>query len=367
MFIEKIELNNFRNYIHLDMEFHKKVNILLGKNAQGKTNLIEAIYLSSIGKSFRTSKDAEMIKFDADYAKVKIVSIKNDESTQLEITIKKEGKEVKKEGHKLSKTAEMLDHVYVVVFSPEDLRIVKDEPEKRRKFIDRELCQLKPVYYDDLLVYKKTLHQRNALLKEKNVNDEMMDVWDEALCEAGTKIIMRRDEFIKKMNIISREIHREITNHKENFEIIYDANIGYRENRENLKEIYRKKMEGARKNDLYRGTTSMGPHRDDLKLLINGIDSRNYGSQGQQRTAALSLKLAEIKLIEEEKNEKPILILDDVLSELDSTRQKYLIHALQDLQIFITTTEISDFLEKSLIEKEIFVVSDGRIEIKAHI
>lgn len=363
MFIKKIEFNNFRNYIHLDMNFHKKVNILLGKNAQGKTNLVEAIYLSAIGKSFRTNKDQEMIGFNREYAKVKISAEKQEEILEMEIVIKKEGKEVKKEGYKLTKTAEMLDNIYVVVFSPEDLRIVKDEPEKRRKFIDRELCQLKPIYYRNLAAYKKILQQRNALLKEKNIKEDLLDVWDDSLCEMGVKIIWQRSEFIKKINKISKEIHKEITNGKENLEIIYEASIVYEENLETQKNIYLNQLKKSRKNDIYKGNTSWGPHKDDLKIMINGIDIRNYGSQGQQRTAALALKLAEVKLIEEEKMEKPILLLDDVLSELDYSRQKYLINSLQDLQIFITTTEISDFLEKSLQEKTIFKVEEGKVEI----
>jgi len=362
MYIKKIELNNFRNYIHLDMDFHKKVNILLGKNAQGKTNLIEAIYITSIGKSFRTSKDNEMIGFNEEFARVKILTEKNEEPLELELLIKKEGKEVKKEGYKLLKNSEMLDNIYIVVFSPEDLRIVKDEPEKRRKFIDRELCQLKPIYYNNLSRYKKILQQRNALLKEKNIKEDNLKVWDISLCDVGSKIIKQRKEFIDKLNIISKEIHKEITNNKEILEIIYEANIEYMENVEEQKEIFLKNLEKNKKNDIYKGNTSVGPHKDDLKLLVNGIDIRNYGSQGQQRTAALALKLAEVKLVEEEKREKPILLLDDVLSELDSTRQKYLISFLKDVQIFITTTEISEFLEKSLPEKNIYIVKDGIVK-----
>lgn len=363
MFIKNIQLNNFRNYIHLDMDFHKKVNILLGKNAQGKTNLIEAIYMNSIGKSFRTNKDSEMIRFGSEYAKIKLHSIKDEEDVTLEITIKNEGKEVKKEGYKCVKISEMLDTVYVVVFSPEDLRIVKDEPEKRRRFVDRELSQLKPVYYDELSRYKKILLQRNSLLKEKIVPDDLLDVWDASIIEAGTKIIVRRKEFIDKLNRISSEIHHEITNGKEKLEVFYEENVDFFTDTKELKEKYKQKMEKCRKQDIYKGTTGAGPHKDDLKLLVNGVDIRSYGSQGQQRTAALSLKLAEIKLIEEEKGEKPILLLDDVLSELDASRQKYLIQSLRDVQIFITTTEISDFLEKSLPEKTIFHVSEGCIEI----
>ncbi|MBK5245693.1 MAG: DNA replication/repair protein RecF [Peptostreptococcaceae bacterium] len=361
MFIKKIELNNFRNYIHLDMDFHKKVNILLGKNAQGKTNLVEAIYFTSIGKSFRTNKDNEMIGFDGEFARVKIIAEKNEEPLELELLIKKEGKEVKKEGYKLSKTSEMLDNIYIVVFSPEDLRIVKDEPEKRRKFIDRELCQLKPVYYNNLSRYKKILQQRNALLKGKEIKEDILKVWDISICEVGSEIIRQRREFIEKINIISKEIHKEITNNKEILDIIYESNIEYVENIEKQKDFYLKKLEKNWKNDIYKGNTSVGPHKDDLKLIVNGIDIRNYGSQGQQRTAALSLKLAEVKLIEEEKREKPILLLDDVLSELDSTRQKYLINSLKDLQIFITTTEISKFLEESLSEKNIYIVKEGNV------
>jgi DNA replication and repair protein RecF len=367
MYVKNIELDYFRNYIHLTMDFHEKVNILLGPNAQGKTNLMEAIYLSSFGKSFRTSRDGELIGFSSDQARIRIGLVKEEEDFTIEINLRQEGKEIKKEGRKLLKMAEMLDHVYVVVFSPEDLRIVKDEPEKRRKFIDRELSQLKPVYYDDITQYKKSLMQRNALLKEREVKQDLMDIWDEALIQRGIRIIRKRKEFIDKLNKISKRIHENITEGKERLEILYDGDVPWIEKEEELRESYQAILKKNREKDRFRGTTTRGPHKDDLQVLVNDRDIRHYGSQGQQRTAALSLKLAEIRLIEEEKGESPILLLDDVLSELDGGRQKFLIQSLQDLQIFITATEISPELSLSLPEKRVYHVLEGTVKKEEYI
>ena len=367
MYVKTIELDHFRNYIHLTMDFHEKVNILLGPNAQGKTNLMEAIYMSSFGKSFRTSRDGELIGFTNDQARIKIGLVKEEEEFMMEINLRQEGKEIKKQGRKLLKLADMLDHVYVVVFSPEDLRIVKDEPEKRRKFVDRELSLLKPVYYDDITQYKKSLMQRNALLKEKDVKKELLDIWDEALIKWGCRIIRKRREFIKKLSGISSTIHKNITEGKENLEIRYDSDIPWFEDEYELFETYHAIMKKNRTKDIFRGTSTRGPHKDDLQVLVNDLDIRHYGSQGQQRTAALSLKLAEIRLIEEEKGESPILLLDDVLSELDSQRQKFLIQTLRDLQIFITATEISPELSSSLPEKSIYRVLEGNVKKEEYI
>jgi DNA replication and repair protein RecF len=358
MYIKEINLKDFRNYENLQVQFHNKVNIFLGHNAQGKTNLLESIYIISMGKSFRTGKDREMVRFGSEFFRVKATAVKEEELV-VEIAVTKEGKKgVKIDGLKAKKMSELLENVYIVVFSPEDLRIVKDEPEKRRKFIDRELCQIKPSYYSNLNHYKKVLAQRNAYLKEYNVDDNILDIWDMQLAEYGSKIIEARTDFIKKLNVISGIIHKDITNRKEELEVIYEPDIEFSKN---LKEIFFMKMKLNRKNDIRRRTTTIGPHKDDLKLLSNGIDIRNFGSQGQQRTAALSLKLSEIKLIEEETGENPVLLLDDVLSELDRERQNYLINSLSDIQVFITTTEISEEVEKCLGNIKYFDIENGKI------
>ena len=358
MYIKEISLKDFRNYESLDVQFHNKVNIFLGQNAQGKTNLLESIYITSMGKSFRTGKDRDMVRFGSEFFRVKATAVKDDDLV-VEIAVTKEGKKgVKIDGVKAKKMADLLENVYIVIFSPEDLRIVKDEPEKRRKFIDRELCQIKPSYYNNLNHYKKVLAQRNAYLKEYDIDDGILDIWDMQLAEYGSKIIEYRTEFIKKLNNISSKIHKDITNKKEELEVIYEPDIEYTKN---LKEVFFMKMKINRKNDIRRRTTTIGPHKDDLKLLSNGIDIRNFGSQGQQRTAALSLKLSEIKLIEEETGESPILLLDDVLSELDKERQNYLINSLSGIQVFITTTELSEEVEKSLGNIKYFDIESGSI------
>ena len=250
----------------------------------------------------------------------------------------------------------------MVVFSPEDLKIVKDEPDKRRRFIDRELCQLKPVYYRNLGRYKKILQQRNCLLKQQETREDMIAVWDESLAEYGARIIQERKCFIEKLNQISREISSSITNGKEMLELSYEAGAEYKEGYEAQKEYLKKILCKNLKNDMLRRSTSAGPHKDDLKICLEGIDIRHFGSQGQQRTAALSLKLAEIRLIREETGESPILLLDDVLSELDSERQNFLINSLDEVQLFITTTELGEEVRKQLPEGYTFFVEKGRVQ-----
>lgn len=366
MYIKKLYINNFRNYNNIDINFHKKVNIIIGNNAQGKTNLLEAIYLTSIGKSFRTTKDTDMIMFDKESTTIKTEIIKEDSELNIDISLfNRQKKIIKINGSKLKKNTDILDHVYIVVFSPEDLKIVKEGPEKRRNFINRELCQIKPLYYHNFYKYSKILLQRNAFLKKFNIekyDSNMLHVWNKELIDYGIKIIKERKKFIIKINKISSNIHRNITNGKEKIEIKYENNI-YKENEDFLnKEIYLKKLQDNLKIDFLRGNTNIGPHKDDISIKINNKDVRHYGSQGQQRTASLSLKLAEIKLIEEETKEIPILLLDDVLSELDAQRQKFLINSLKDIQIFLTTTEISDFIEKNLPENSIIKIVNGKIE-----
>lgn len=364
MYLSKVELKNFRNYQQEAVEFHSKVNIITGKNAQGKTNLLESLYIMSLGKSFRTSKDTEMIGFDKEFCRAKSTSVKDGRELEIEITISKEGKTVKINGMKTSKNIDLLENVYMVVFSPEDLKIVKDEPEKRRKFVDRELCQLKPMYYRNLGRYKKILQQRNSLLKQQEVREDMIAVWDEGLAEYGAKIIQERNSFIKKLSGISRGISTAITNGKEALEIIYEANAACQSNYEEQKEYLKKMLNKSLKNDIFRRNTSVGPHKDDIKLCVDGIDIRHFGSQGQQRTAALSLKLAEIQLIKDETKISPILLLDDVLSELDGERQNFLINSLDEVQLFITTAELNDEVRSKLPEGKTFIVEGGRVRVQ---
>lgn len=361
MYFIDIMLQDFRNYTRAKVDLHPKVNIITGSNAQGKTNLLEALYMMSMGKSFRTVKDHELIGFGKQFTRIKSTSFKDDRQIVVEILLEEGQKTVKIDGIKTTKASDILENIYIVIFSPEDLGIVKGEPEKRRKFINRELCQLKPIYYSNLARYKKILLQRNHLLKQDTINQELLSVWNQEFSAAGARIIKEREVFVKKLDRISREIHKKITEDKEILTINYESNVACRETLAEQTEEFLVKLERNAKNDLFRRTSTVGPHKDDLKIMIDGIDIRTFGSQGQQRTAALSLKLAEIEIIKEETGEMPILLLDDVLSELDFSRQKFLISALSEVQLFITTTEISDYIRETLSDNFIFVVEDGKI------
>lgn len=362
MYIREIELKNFRNYTEEKVSFSKNVNIFLGRNAQGKTNMLEGIYLNAIGKSFKNIKDRELIKFGEEYCRVKTVFESEGEERTTEILISRDGKKgIKADGVKIARTSELLERMYIIIFSPEDLKIVKDEPEKRRKFIDRELCQIRAGYLSDLNNYRHILKQRNTYLKGENIDIDLLDIWDRQLAEYGSRIIRRRKEFIEKTDEISREIHRSITGNTEEINIKYEPNVYFEEDDENrFYDLLIKHHE----DDIRNRTTSRGPHRDDFSIYTGKINLRKFGSQGQQRTAALSLKLSEIRIIEEEKGEKPILLLDDVLSELDNERQMYLLNSLGDNQMFITTTDIIGKVARNLPEGKIFKISGGEVEIE---
>ena len=368
MYIKDIELINFRNYDELKTGFHQNVNLILGNNAQGKTNLLEGNYLTSIGRSFRTNRDSDLVHFQKDMARIKVNAEKSYFDTSVEITIKKDAKKsIKKDGTIIKKTSELLENILIVIFSPEDLKIVKDEPEKRRKFIDRELCQIQPLYYDSLSNYKKTLVQRNTYLKEESVDNSILDLWDVQLTKYGARIINIRDQFIKKISDYSGKIHSSITNEKESLFIEYNPNINLMENLAEQEGYFYDEIKKAFKNDLKQRTTTRGPHKDDISFYVNGVNMRSFGSQGQQRTCALSLKLAELNLIKEETEEDAILLLDDVMSELDFERQKYLIKTLKKNQLFITTTDIDKNLMNSFPDAKIIYIHQGKIkEIKSY-
>ena len=365
MYIKNIELTNFRNYDELKVDFNKNVNLILGNNAQGKTNLLESIYLTSIGRSFRTNKDSDLVKFDQVLARVRADAVKEVYDTSVEVIIKKDTKKaIKKDGIPVKKTSELLENILIVIFSPEDLKIVKDEPEKRRKFIDRELCQIKPLYYESLQNYKKTLLQRNMYLKESHIDQSIMDLWDVQLAKYGSRIINMREKFIKKISDFSGKIHGSITNSKESMFLEYNPNIEFYQHLEDQEGFFYDELKNSFQNDLRQRTTTKGPHKDDISFFVNGINMRNFGSQGQQRTCALSLKLAELNLIKEETGEDAILLLDDVMSELDIERQEYLIKTLKENQLFITTTDIDEKLLSSFPEAKIIYVDQGKISEK---
>ncbi|MBQ1301910.1 MAG: DNA replication/repair protein RecF [Firmicutes bacterium] len=361
MYFKEIEIRNFRNYEYCKESFHPSINIFIGENGQGKTSLAEALYIMCLGRSFRTQKDREMIRFGEETSVVRTTVFKNERNVRTEIILNRNEKKTVKINGVRKKRADLAGHILVVEFSPDDLKILKEEPDKRRRFLNREISKLYPGYYEDLAIYTKILLQRNTLLKEGNTDPSLLSVWNAELIKYGVKLIMRRESFIRRLNEISSRIHREITEGKEELSIGYDANVPFDEDPETIEIIFQEKMEAARDTDLLRGITSCGPHRDDLKVTINGIDVRRYGSQGQQRTAAIAIKLAEIQLMEEESGEKPVLILDDALSELDKSRQRYLIEALTGTQIFLTAASVSREILEHFPDKKIFEISDGKI------
>lgn len=367
MYIKEIELKDFRNYEELKVSFNRRVNIFLGNNAQGKTNLLEGIYLNVMARSFKNVRDKDMIRFGEEFCRVRTLAFFDDEDQKTEIIITRDGKKaIKLNGIKASRSSQLLERIFIIIFSPEDLKIVKDEPEKRRRFIDRELCQIKPGYYSDLSNYKKVLKQRNTYLKEMDIQDAILDIWDIELAKYGTRIIFKRREFISRIDEISRDIHAKISGGRENLKLKYEENVELPPeiDLENAENMFYQLLKKSRNDDIKNRNTKVGPHKDDVKISADEIDLRKFGSQGQQRTAALSLKLSEIRLIEEETGEKPILLLDDVLSELDNDRQSYLINSLGENQMFITTTDLAGKVVKKLPDGKIFKINSGKIEIE---
>lgn len=353
MYISNLKLKNFRNYDYLNINFSKNKNIIYGNNAQGKTNIIEAIYIIANGKSQKICKDKELIKFNENEAHIN-ATICGEKNNIIDIHLHKEQtKGIAVNKNKIKKISEFLNLTNLILFSPEDLNIIKDGPSIRRKFLDIENCKLSKNYIVNLINYNKVLNQRNNLLKEiKEIN--LLDVWDEQLFKYGKEIIIERNNFIEEIKKIVEEISYKISGQKEILKIDYEKNVSIEKFKENLIK--------NRENDIKYKITHTGPHRDDIKFLIDNNDIRYFGSQGQKRTAALSLKLAEIKLIKEKTKEEPILLLDDVFSELDETRQKYIVDAISNTQTIITATGIKNNIYNLLKADAIFEVKDGKVE-----
>lgn len=362
MYFKEIEVSNFRNYIHEKVSFHRKVNVFIGSNAQGKTNLLESLYLTSLGKSFRSFHDRDMIRFGSDIGRTRAVVDKDGEEFEIEIGLISSGKSIKIDGISKKKTSDILEYIYVVMFSPEDLRIIKDDPSHRRRFIDRELCRLKPVYLSDLSKYNKILRQRNFLLKKDGFEEELLNIWDNELSIYGSKVIQERNRFINILSEISGDIYRGLTENRESISVAYESDIEIAENYREQQTYFMDALKSNRKNDISKRITNKGPHHDDVVINVNDVPVRKFGSQGQQRSAALSLKLAEIEIIKKETGEIPVVLLDDVLSELDDMRQKKLINLFNDTQIFITSTEFEDKLASGIGEHALFRVDSGKVE-----
>ena len=357
MIIKSIELADYRNYDSLNLQFDKGTNILYGDNAQGKTNILEAIYVAAITKSHKGSKDKEIINFDKEEAHIRTYLEKDGVETRVDMHLRKnKSKGIAVDGQKLKKAADLLGLCNVVFFSPEDLGIIKNGPSERRRFVDMELCQLDNIYLYNLNHYNKIVNQRNKLLKDMYMNPDLketLNIWDMQLVSYGNKIIERRKLFVEQLNEIIYDIHKKLSGNREEIKVVYEPNVEI----ENFENDLRKNQD----RDMRSKITSVGPHRDDFCFLVGDIDIRKYGSQGQQRTAALSLKLSEIELVKKVTKDNPVLLLDDVLSELDSNRQNYLLNSIGDIQTIITCTGLEEFVNNRFEINRIFKVTNGSV------
>lgn len=352
MHITKIQLNNFRNYESAEISPCPGVTVLYGNNAQGKTALVESIILCCTGRSHRTPRDKELIRWEQPFGKVRVELERNDGSHEIELHLNPTArKTVKIGGRTLQRTGELMGHLNGVLFAPEDLRIVKDGPAERRRFIDMELSQIRPGYYYALQLYARALNQRNCLLREiaaKPALRDMLDEWDVQMAKYGADIMERRRSFIARISESAQISHQEISGGAERLTAAYRPAVESEETGAALRDVLVRALRLARENDIRRGTSTVGPHRDDLALLLSGMDVRAYGSQGQQRTAALSLKLAELDIMHREIGEWPVLLLDDVMSELDPGRRRQLLRRFEGVQTIVTCTDMSDLAEAEI-------------------
>ncbi len=364
MRITRLQLNNFRNYEHADIAPCEGVTVLYGDNAQGKTALIEAVVLCCTGRSHRTPRERELIRWGQEYARVEVDAQRADGPHEVEISLSQgERKLVKVGGTAISRSGELMGHVTGVLFAPEDLRMVKDGPVERRRFIDIEISQTNPGYYYALQRYNRALNQRGRLLRDAWATPSLLDMleeWDEQLALAGAEIMEKRRGFVERLSLAAGENHREITGGRERLTCRYAPSVELTGSGKELTGQLMKALREARESDLRRGVTSVGPHRDDLELLLDGVDARAYGSQGQQRTSALSLKLAQLSIMKETTGEWPVLLLDDVMSELDPGRRRQLVNRLKGIQTIVTCTDLTDLAEADI--GAAFRVRSGRIE-----
>ncbi len=381
MYLEYLSLNNFRNYEEQELRLEKEINIFMGNNAQGKTNILEAVYFLALAKSHRTSNEKELIKLGNSFSVVKGSVVKEGIDSTQEVAINERGKKVKINNNPVRRISEYIGNMNIVMFSPEDLNLVKGGPQYRRRFLDMEIGQINPIYLYHLAKYQRVLQQRNNFLKEIAGNlrgkEDVLQVWNAQLMEHGVKIILKRIEYLKLIEKWLTEIHQSICEEVEKITIEYKTTIIETETvnakkelireacEEGLLEYYAEALKRIEIIELRRGVTMVGPHRDDMLLNINDRNALTYGSQGQQRTLVLSLKLAELELIKHYKGEYPILLLDDVLSELDQRRQSYLLKKINNnIQTLLTTTDLSGIEKEKIKKAKIHQVKNGRLMIE---
>lgn len=367
MYLKRMVLKNFRNYTEASLEFSPKVNILIGENAQGKTNLLEAIYVLAMTRSHRTNNERELINFEENEALLQGILERNVSKLDLELFLGKKGKKAKINHLEQAKLSQYVGQMNVILFAPEDLALVKGSPALRRKFIDMEFGQIDAHYLYNLSQYRVVLKQRNNYLKQLQSKQSkdlvLLEVLSDQIATFGAEIIAKRIIFLKELEKYAKLVHEQITEEKEKLSFLYDTSI---ENvyKKNIKQIYQDLKilyQHNQKKEIFQGLTLYGPHREDVQFLINDKNVQIFGSQGQQRTVALSVKLAEIDVMKNETGEYPILLLDDVLSELDGARQTHLLRAIQDrVQTFLTTPSISEIAEKFIKNPKIFRVVAGK-------
>ncbi len=367
MIVNKLIIKNYRNFKYAEAQLNDSLNIFIGDNGQGKTNLMESIYIASIGRTFRLNSENELINFFENKSSVEIHLIKNNYNIKIEILLEKNKKKlVFINGVKLDKTSEMIGVLNNVIFTPDDMKIIKGSPVERRKFVNIDISQIKPKYKYLLNKYKKVTTERNLILKNyytKYENKDIINIWNDYLVNIGTEISIYRNEYIKKLKNYATDIYSNISGNKEKFDIIYYSNIGSIDtDKDEIKKIFHEKINSNFNNEVLRGTSLYGPHKDDVIIKINDKECKYFGSQGQQRSAILALKLAEIEIIKEEVGEYPILLLDDVLSELDNKRKSFLIEHIKGIQTIITSTDDHDLnnLTKNF-NKKVFYINEGKI------
>jgi DNA replication and repair protein RecF len=366
MHIEQLELTHYRNYESLSVEFENKVNVILGENAQGKTNVMESIFVLAMAKSHRTSNDKDLIRWEDEYAKIRGRIQKHHGSLPMELVISKKGKKAKFNHIEQRKLSQYVGNMNVVMFAPEDLHLVKGNPQVRRRFIDMEIGQVSPVYLHDISQFQKILQQRNHYLKQlqtrKQTDRTLLEVLTDQFIQVAIKIVMKRFEFVRRLENWAKPIHSGISRNLETLRIEYKPSLDVSEsfNWSKMEEVFQDKFMKIHDREIDRGVTLIGPQRDELAFYVNDRDVQTFGSQGQQRTTALSVKLAEIEFIHSEINEYPILLLDDVLSELDDYRQSHLLNTIQGrVQTFVTTTSVDGIDHQTLKEASTFLVKDG--------
>ncbi|AZR74306.1 DNA recombination protein RecF [Anoxybacter fermentans] len=367
MYVKRIYLKNYRNIKEADLSFDSSLNLFIGANAQGKTNILESIYLLGTGTSHRTNRDINLIHWGKDYFYIKSSIIKRNREITISFGYDGSKKEIKVDNNPIHRISDLMGYVNVVIFSPEDLQLVKGGPIFRRRFLNLDISQVNPYYFHNLQKYNQVVKQRNLLLKEIREGKKVVDllfVWNQQLTDLGSRLIKKRLEVVEKIDILARLVHRRITDGRENLKLKYESSIGEISNqmtREEIKEIFENRLKKEQENEISRGVSLFGPHRDDLELTVNGINVRQFGSQGQQRTTALALKIAELEYMKSEMGEYPILLLDDVFSELDAVRKSQLLEVIRDkIQTFITSTDL-DSLEEINGKYRLFYINDGQV------